>query len=127
MTTTGGTMPARPAWWRAALRVGAELWPPRVPAPKPGDSLEQVRLWQADEVSAGTRGFVVLWFGLLLVGLMVVSFVYAPAPGHQLAAAMLWLTAAGVVAVVVAPRLARWAFSRPPVEVEVTDEPEGER
>src|SRR5215472_13093895 len=112
MTRTSETMPARPAWWRAALRVGAELWPRRVPRPQAGDPLAQGRLWQADEISAGTRGFVVIWFGILLVGLMVATFASAPAPGHQLAAAMLWLTAVGTAALVVAPRLARWSFSR---------------
>jgi hypothetical protein len=36
---------------------------------------------------------------------MVATFLMSPAPGHQLAAAMLWLTAIGAVATVVAPRL----------------------
>src|SRR6266540_137726 len=117
MSTKGGTMPVRPAWWRAALRVGAELWPPRIPMPRVGDSLAQARLWQADELSQGTRVFVVLWFGLIQVCLMLATFAYAPAPGHQLAGAMLWLTGIGAVARIVGPRLVSWSICRPLPEV----------
>jgi hypothetical protein len=105
MRTTDETGPMAASWWRMVQRLGAELWPRPVPRPVPGDLLEQGQAWNADSLSRGTRTFVVLWFGGVLVTLMLTTFLFAPAPGHQLAAAMLWVTAVGVVARIGGPRL----------------------
>jgi hypothetical protein len=105
MRTTDETGPTAESWWRMVQRLGAELWPRPVPRPVAGDLLEQGRAWTADSLSRDTRTFVVLWFGAVLIALMVATFAFAPAPGHQLAAAMLWVTAAGLAARIAGPRL----------------------
>lgn len=84
-------------------RIAQEVVPPRYPTPQAGQPAN-FDAWQADQISRGTRAFVVLTAKAMVVVLMIATFLTTPAPAHELAAAMLWLTAIGAVAAVVAPR-----------------------
>ena len=84
--------------------------------PEAGDPAISARAWLADRAANNARTAVALWFGLLVVLLMVATFELCPPPGHQLAAAMLWLTAIGIVAAWLAPHLVASEYVRKGVQ-----------